>query len=72
MASRQRWLEFFTRHSKARPGGVIDQLFSDWQNAKTQAESEPASRPSNDLPGHNRDTPGRIARMLADRLRRRP
>lgn len=71
MASRQRWIEFFARHSEERPGGVIDQLFTDWQNAKAQADSKPPSRPSTPIPGRNRDNPRRIAQMLAERLRRR-
>lgn len=71
MASRQRWIEFFARHSEQRPGGVIDQLLTDWQKAKAQAEVAPTSRPSTPIPGRNHDNPRRIAQMLAERLRRR-
>jgi hypothetical protein len=70
MVSRQRWAEFFARHSEQHPGGVIDRLLGDWQRAKGHADQLAADRPPPPPAGHNRDSPRRIARMLAERLRR--
>ncbi len=70
MVSRQQWVEFSVRHSEKHPGGVIDRLFSDWQRAKAQADQLPVDRPPPPPAGHTRGFPGRIARMLAERLRR--
>jgi len=71
MVSRQRWMEFFVGHSEQHPGGVIDRLFSDWQKAKADADSVRSKETPAPLWRPNRDSPGRIARMLAERMRRR-
>jgi len=71
MVSRQRWMEFFVRHSEQHPGGVIDRLFGDWQRAKANVDSLRSQEPPAQPLGHNRDSPGRIAGMLAERMRRR-
>lgn len=70
MASRQRWLEFLSSHSAQHPGGVIDRMFTDWRKAKANADSVSARRHLPPSQGHNSDSPGRIAQMLADRIRR--
>ncbi|AVO46430.1 hypothetical protein [Phreatobacter cathodiphilus] len=68
----ERWAEFFARHSEQHPGGVIDRLLGDRQRAKGNAESVSQDTPPPPPAGHNRDSPGRIARMLAERPRRGP
>jgi hypothetical protein len=70
MVSRQRWAKFFARHSEQHPGAVIDRLLGDWRRAKANAESLQRDTPPPPQVSHNRDSPGRIARMLAERLRR--
>jgi hypothetical protein len=66
------WAGFFARHTERRPNGVIAGLLDDWQ--ATQTPSPPVAPGDADAglqPSGNRDTPQRIAKMLADRIRRR-
>lgn len=71
MASRLRWLQFLSLLSAQHPGGVIDQLFTDWRKVKAQAQGRPTERSIAHGRGHNTGSFGRIAQMLADRLRHR-
>lgn len=70
MASRKAWATFFACHTDSYPNGVIGQLVADWQQA--QAEADKLTPPPEGSRATNRDTPQRIARMLAERLRRKP
>lgn len=70
MVSRQRWMEFFVRHFEQHSGGVIDRLLGDWHKAIVDADIMLSAQMPAPSPGHNRDSPRCIARMLAERIRR--
>ena len=71
MVLRQRWVQLFSRHAEKHPDGVIHRLLADWEKAKAGADSLRSEYPPFPPPTHNRDSPGRMAQMLAERLRRR-
>lgn len=71
MAARKAWGEFFAQVTDKYPRGVLDTLLTDWQHAQTNADALPAPKTPVPPPRRtlNRDTPQRIAQLLAARLR---
>lgn len=71
MASRKAWGEFFAQVTNKYPGGVLDTLLTDWQRAQAEANTLPPPPVLTPPPRRrlNRDTPQRIAQLLAQRLR---
>lgn len=71
MASRKAWGEFFAQVTDKYRGGVLDTLLTDWRRAQAQADELPPPATPAPSPRRlmNRDTPQRIAQLLAERLR---
>jgi hypothetical protein len=73
MALPSRWASFFARHTERHPKGVVAQLLDDWLKPTAEPAEKPPVAPRGYPPrSHNRDSPGRIAQMLAEKMRRRP